>query len=215
MAKSHLRIVSPSAVSGTVDLKPLRPNRIANDKLRGGKFYLTEAEVNRMEKAALKGNRQGFRDRLAIRMGYRHGLRCSEICDLRWTQIDLSAGKIHVTRVKGSASSTHFRSGSEIRDLRRLRREQPEGSQFVFLSERRAPWTTAGFRKMVARVGRAAGIEWPVNVHALRHGTGFKLASEGVDTRAIQDYLGHKSIANSVRYTKLSPERFRAFRWKD
>ena len=63
MAKSHLRIVSPTAVSETVVAEPPpkpRPNRIANDKLRAGKFHLTEAEVNRMEKAALKANRNGF-----------------------------------------------------------------------------------------------------------------------------------------------------------
>jgi len=49
----------------------------------------------------------------------------------------------------------------------------------------------------------------------LRHGTGFKLANDGVDTRAIQDYLGHKSITNTVRYSRLSPERFKSFRWRD
>jgi integrase len=218
MAKSNLRLITPTAVSGTVvsETPPRpRPNRIANDMLRAGRFHLTEDEVNRMEKAALRGNRQGFRDMMAIRLAYRHGLRCAEICDLRWSQCDLAAGKIHIVRVKGSAPSVHFLSGTEIRGLRRLQRGQPAGSQFVLVSERGAPFTTAGFRKMVARLGKAAGIEIPVTVHSLRHGCGFKLASEGVDTRAIQDYLGHKSIANVVRYTRLSPERFRAFRWKD
>ena len=88
-----------------------------------------------------------------IMTAYRHGLRAAELCDLRWDQIDLSAGKIHVRRVKNSAPSTHILDGKEIRALRRLQREQEPGCQFVFTSERGSPFTTAGFRKMLARLG--------------------------------------------------------------
>ena len=94
MAKSGLKLVVPDSESGTVQ----RPNRIANDKLRG-RDYLTEAEISRLEKEALKRNRQGFRDATMIMTAYRHGLRAAELCDLRWDQVDLSAGKIHVRRV--------------------------------------------------------------------------------------------------------------------
>ena len=210
MATSGLKLVVPDSESGTVQ----RPNRIANDKLRG-RDYLTEAEISRLEKEALKRNRQGFRDATMIMTAYRHGLRAAELCDLRWDQIDLSAGKIHVRRVKNSAPSTHILDGKEIRALRRLQREQEPGCQFVFTSERGSPFTTAGFRKMLARLGEITKIGFPIHPHMLRHATGFKLANDGVDTRAIQDYLGHKSIANTVRYSRLSPERFKAFRWKD
>ncbi len=68
---------------------------------------------------------------------------------------------------------------------------------------------------MFARLGVVAGIGFPIHPHMLRHGTGFKLANNGVDTRAIQDYLGNKSITNTVRYSRLSPERSKAFRWRD
>jgi type 1 fimbriae regulatory protein FimB/type 1 fimbriae regulatory protein FimE len=191
-----------------------RPNRIANDKLRG-REHLTEAEVGRLEKVATQGNRHGFRDATMIMMAFRHGLRVTELCDLRWDQVDLGAGKLHVRRVKNSAPSTHVLDGKEIRALRRLQREQPPGNLFVFTTERGAPFTTAGFRKMLARLGVGAKIGFPIHPHMLRHGTGFKLANDGVDTRAIQDYLGHKSIANTVRYSRLSPERFKGFWWKD
>ena len=213
MAKANLKLVVPNSESGTVGkLRP--PNRIANDKLRG-REYLTEAEISRLKKEATKRNRHGFRDATMVMTAYRHGLRSAELCDLRWDQIDLSAGKIHVRRVKNSAPSTHILDGTEIRALRRLKKEQEPGSQFVFTSERGSPFTTAGFRKMLARLGEAAKIGFPIHPHMLRHATGFKLANDGVDTRAIQDYLGHKSIANTVRYSRLSPERFKAFRWKD
>jgi len=52
------------------------------------------------------------------------------------------------------------------------------------------------------------------SLQMLRHACGFKLANQGVDTRALQHYLGHKNIQHTVRYTELSPDRFRDF-WRD
>jgi site-specific recombinase XerD len=87
-------------------------------------------------------------------------------------------------------------------------------SPFVFLSERGAPFSVAGFQKMIARAGEAAGFEFQVHPHMLRHACGFALANAGQDTRALQAYLGHRSIQHTVRYTELSPDRFKRF-WKD
>jgi type 1 fimbriae regulatory protein FimB/type 1 fimbriae regulatory protein FimE len=84
----------------------------------------------------------------------------------------------------------------------------------LFVSERGSPFTTAGYRKMIARLGGAARFSFPVHPHMLRHACGYKLANDGRDTRALQHYLGHKSIQHTVRYTKLSPDRFRDF-WRD
>jgi type 1 fimbriae regulatory protein FimB/type 1 fimbriae regulatory protein FimE len=67
---------------------------------------------------------------------------------------------------------------------------------------------------MVARAGEAARFLFPIHSHMLRHSCGYKLANDGHDTRAIQHYLGHRSIASTVRYTTMSPHRFRGF-WKD
>jgi type 1 fimbriae regulatory protein FimB/type 1 fimbriae regulatory protein FimE len=67
---------------------------------------------------------------------------------------------------------------------------------------------------MIERLGKAAKMPFSVHPHMLRHATGFKLANQGVDTRSLQQYLGHKNIQHTVRYTELSPERFRDF-WKD
>ena len=84
----------------------------------------------------------------------------------------------------------------------------------VFLSERGAPMGLAGFRRMVARLGEAAKIPFQVHPHMLRHGCGYKLANQGVDTRSLQHYLGHKNIQHTVRYSELSPNRFKDF-WRD
>ena len=101
----------------------------------------------------------------------------------------------------------------KLRALRRLQRESPP-SPYVFVSERGTPFSTAGFRKMVARLGVAAGFKFGVHPHMLRHACGYKLANQGVDTRSLQHYLGHKNIQHTVRYTELSPERFKSF-WED
>jgi len=148
-----------------------------------------------------------------ILIAYRHGFRASELCALRWDQVDLAQGLMHVQRLKNGMPSVHPLGGSEIRDLRRLRREQPEG-RYVFLTERAGPMTTAGFRKMLARAGESGSFPFPIHPHMLRHACGYKLANDGQDTRAVQHYLGHKNIQHTVRYTELSSERFKSF-WED
>ena len=125
-------------------------------------------------------------------VAYRHGLRAAELVTLRWDAIDFAHGRLHVRRVKGSAKSVHPLSGRELRALRRLRREQQPPSPFLFTSERGAPFSPAGFRKMIARLGVSAGFGFPVHPHMLRHACGYQLANHGVDTRSLQAYLGHE-----------------------
>src|SRR5215472_12873174 len=97
--------------------------------------------------------------------------------------------------------------------LRRLRREQEPGARFVFVSERGAPLTPNGFFKTLARAAESIGMAG-VHPHLLRHATGFKLFKQGVDTRTLAAYLGHRRIANTARYTKMDARRFDGF-WKD
>ena len=100
-----------------------------------------------------------------------------------------------------------------LRALRRLKREAPK-SPFMFVSERGGPFTTDSFNWVVKRAGQKAGLPFQVHAHMLRHAAGYKLAGDGHDTRSIQDYLGHKNIQDTVRYTELSPTRFKDF-WRD
>jgi type 1 fimbriae regulatory protein FimB/type 1 fimbriae regulatory protein FimE len=148
-----------------------------------------------------------------ILVAYRHGLRVSELVDLRWEQIDLDGGVAHIRRVKKGTPSTHPLTGRELRALRRLKRES-DGSPFVFTSERNAPFSTEGFSRLIQRAGETAGLALKVHPHMLRHGTGYALANRGIDTRAIQSFMGHKNIQHTCRYTALSPTRFRDF-WRD
>src|SRR4029077_7790588 len=122
---------------------------------------------------------------------------------------DLDNGILHVRRVKQGTPATHPLTGRELRALRRLQREVG-GSPFVFVSGRGAPFTTRGFQAMVERAGKSAGFAMKIHPHMLRHACGYKLANDGVDTRTIQGYLGHKSIQPTERYTALSPTRFKS-----
>jgi integrase len=206
LAKSPLRLITPNT-----EIRTVRPTRRPNVDLRT-REYLTEAEVERLLKAT-KGNRWGHRDGSMILVAYRHGLRASELVDLRWDQIDFSIATLHVRRVKQGSPSTHPILGDELRSLRRLQREQEPKSPFVFTSERGSPFTTAGFARMVERAGAEAKLGFKAHPHMLRHACGFALASKGHDTRALQAYLGHKNIQHTVRYTELSPTRFKSF-WR-
>jgi len=206
MAKSRLRLVAPGTVNRTVT-----PKRPPNADLRT-REYLTEAEVERLLRAT-RSNRWGHRDATMILVAYRHGLRASELTDLRWDQVDFRTATLHVRRVKQGSPSTHPIIGDELRMLRRLQREQEPKSPFVFTSERGSPFTTAGFARMVERAGAEARLGFKAHPHMLRHACGFALAAKGHDTRALQAYLGHKNIQHTVRYTELSPTRFKTF-WR-
>ena len=207
MAKAHLKLVTPATVKRTVP-----PRRLPNGKLRT-REHLTEAEVERLMEAA-KHNRYGQRDATMVLVAYRHGLRASELVDLRWEQVDFRTGTLHVRRVKKGTPSTHPIVGDELRALRRLQREQEPKSPFVFTSERGSPFTTAGFARMVERAGSEAKLGFKAHPHMLRHACGYALANKGHDTRALQAYLGHRNIQHTVRYTELSPTRFKNF-WRN
>ncbi len=175
--------------------------------------YLRPDEVEAMIHAARKVGRHGVRDSAIILLMFRHGLRTAELVALKWSQIDLTGGYIEVHRVKQGHDSIHPLRSPELRLLRQIKRSYPE-TQYVFVSERFAPLSTRTIRHIVARAGLLANICEPVHPHQLRHACGYYLASVGHDTRAIQDYLGHKNIHHTVRYTQMSPSRFETF-WTD
>ena len=147
-------------------------------------------------------------------MAYRHGLRASELIALRWDQIDLKAGLLHVARLKHGSPSTHPLRGPELRALRSLEAAaRRRDAVCVYLAPRRPYYAAHGaLRGCGSRQGRRDRI--PVHPHMLRHATGFYLANAGQDTRAIQLYLGHKNIPHTVRYTELAAGRFKDF-WTD
>jgi len=198
---------SPNIENGKVP-----PLRRKNSEIRS-REHLTPDEVEKLIAAAKSVGRHGHRDATLILTAYRHGLRVSELVALRWDMVDLKQGLLHVSRLKNGVTSTHPIRGPELRALRKLQRYYPD-TPYLFVTERKGPLTTSAVRKIIARAGETARIGFPVHPHMLRHSTGYKLANDGHDTRAIQHYLGHKNIQHTVRYTELSAARFKDF-WQD
>ena len=203
MAKPKLRLVTPTTVKRTV--APRRPKNV----LLRTREHLTDGEVGKLI-AAVSDNRHGHRDALMVLLAYRHGLRAAEVVDLRWEQIDFKTASLHVRRVKNGTPSTHPLTGRELRELRRHQRESAK-SPFIFVSERGAPLSAPGFSRMIERAAAVAKLGIKAHAHMLRHACGYKLANDGVDTRSLQAYLGHRNIQNTTRYTALAPDRFKGF----
>ena len=186
----------------TLEKRTIKPSR----RKLPARRHLTEAEVTALMDAA-RGNREGKRDATMILITFRHGLRASELVDLRWDQVDFNQAVLHVRRAKNGTPATHPLTGKELRALRDLKRESQ--SPFIFVSMRDSPFSVSGFRRMVERACQDAGLGIKAHPHMLRHACGYDLANKGTDTRTIQAYLGHKNIQHTVRYTELSATRFK------
>jgi len=175
--------------------------------------YLRPHEVEELMKAARHVGRYRLRDATIILLMFRHGLRSAELVALKWSSVDLKDGYLAIHRVKHGHDSVHPLRSPELRALRQLQLNYSD-TQYVFVSERKAPLSTRSVRQIISRAGQLAGLPFPVHSHQLRHACGYYLAAQGHDTRAIQDYLGHRNIQHTVRYTRLSPDRFENF-WLD
>jgi site-specific recombinase XerD len=171
--------------------------------------YLHPKEIDRLLEAARSFPRYGTRNYALMLTAFRHAFRISEVVDLRVSDVNLDSGRIYCRRLKGSASNTHPMEGDEIRALRKWLKERPKTAlDFVFVSERGSPLTRQSAWRIVAEAGRIAGLELDIHPHMLKHSCGYYLANRGYDTRLIQDYMGHKQIQNTVRYTATNAKRF-------
>lgn len=203
-----VRVVRTTVNQG---FQAMRENTSTNKLPHVERDYLRPEEVNAVISAAAKVGRNGLRDQVLLRLMYRHGLRAGEAKAVRWTDFDLDHGRtFHVRRLKGSADSTHQLDRDELAALRKMR--DASDSPFVFVSERGGPISPDMIARIVARAAEVAGLGFHVHPHMLRHSAGYMLANEGTDTRLIQDFLGHKNIQHTVRYTALSAKRLASVR---
>ena len=172
--------------------------------------HLTPGEVDKLLNAT-KGHRNETRDRCLLLLMFRHGLRVSEACGLRLSQVNTDSRVLHVARLKHGLSTTHPLRGDELRAIKawlaERARMQPETDAF-FISERRSPLSRKTAWVTIRSYGELAGLSLPAYPHMLRHACGFALADQGADTRLIQDYLGHRNIQHTVMYTATNPARF-------
>jgi type 1 fimbriae regulatory protein FimB len=172
--------------------------------------HLTGREVARLIEAA-RGSRNEARDRCLLLLMFRHGLRVSEACRMKLDQVDTESKVLHLARLKGGLSTTHPLREDELRAisawLKERARMKPTGKTF-FVSERRTPLHRSTVNLALRKYSAVASLPLLAHPHMLRHACGFALADQGADTRLIQDYLGHRNIQHTVRYTATNPARF-------
>jgi type 1 fimbriae regulatory protein FimB len=172
--------------------------------------HLTGREVERLVEAT-RGSRNEARDRCLLLLMFRHGLRVSEACQMKLDQVDTESRMLHVARLKGGLSTTQPLRGDELRAisawLKERARLKPAGNAF-FVSEQRKELHRSTVNLALRKLSAAASLPLLAHPHMLRHACGFALADQGADTRLIQDYLGHRNIQHTVRYTASNPARF-------
>ena len=207
-ATANLRLVEdtgPNRVLGRV------PPRKPKNEDRRPREHLTEVEVEALAKAAGTRGRYGHRDRTMVMVCFRHGFRVNELVRLRWDEVNFDEALLTVRRDKKGRNTEHPIPGEELRALRRLQREQRPGSPFVFMTERGGPMTDRAFRLLLSRAGEKTALPFPVHPHMLRHAAGYKLVNDRQPIRAIQQYLGHRRIASTERYTEIDSRQFKGF----
>jgi type 1 fimbriae regulatory protein FimB len=172
--------------------------------------HLTSREVERLIEAA-RGSRNEARDRCLLLLMFRHGLRVSEACGLKLDQVDSESRVLHVARLKRGLSTTQPLRSDELRAigawLKDRARMKPAGKSF-FVSEQRRPLHRSTVNLLLKTYSIAASLPLIAHPHMLRHACGFALADQGADTRLIQDFLGHRNIQHTVKYTATNPARF-------
>jgi type 1 fimbriae regulatory protein FimB len=151
------------------------------------------------------------RDRCLLLLLFRHGLRVSEACGLKLSQVDAVSRVLHVARLKKGLSTTQPLRDDELRAIKAwlaVRAKMKPDTDAFFISERRKALSRKTVWILMRTYGRQAGLSLDAHPHMLRHACGFVLADQGADTRLIQDYLGHRNIQHTVRYTAANPARF-------
>ena len=186
---------------------PKRAKGVAFNLSHRSREHLLEDEIDKLMRAARKIREWGHRNATMILFGFRHGLRVTELIELDWSQVDFQARTLYVNRLKKSAPALHTLERDEIAALRKLGSEHSRGP--IFLSERHHPLSRRAFHQIVVEAGVAAKLPLSVHPHMLRHSCGYALGNRGWDTRMIQDWLGHRQIQHTVKYTAMNPERFR------
>lgn len=173
--------------------------------------FLTQNEIESLLKAANSGV-HAARNYCLTLLCFIHGFRASEICRLQISDIDLRSKCIYIRRLKKGFSTTHPLLNKEIQALKTwldIRKSYPDAdSEWLFLSRKGNPLSRQQFYQIISNAGDNAGLTIEIHPHMLRHSCGFALANMGIDTRLIQDYLGHRNIRHTVWYTASNAGRF-------
>ena len=173
--------------------------------------FLSKNEIDRLLNAAKRG-RNAARNYCLLTMCFIHGLRVSELINLKLSDIDQDGSRIRIFRLKGGFSTVHPLQEEEKASLKEWLKIRSSylgtQSSWLFLSLRGNRLSRQQVYNLMRKLGEQANLPVTVHPHMFRHACGYALAEKGIDTRLIQDYLGHRNIQHTVLYTASNAVRF-------
>jgi type 1 fimbriae regulatory protein FimB len=188
------------------DQKPPAPSPKHRKKQRVVK-YLTSEEVEAFFRVV-----KAPRDVAIFRIAYHRGLRASEIGKIQFTDLRLEAGRIQISRLKGSNSFDYPLTKIELKALRAYVRIRGTRPGPLFLSRNGSGISRCRLHVMMAHYAQLAGLPSDKShMHAWKHSCGTHLAEAGADLLDIKDHLGHKNIQNTLVYVEITSKRREAF----
>ncbi len=176
---------------------------------------LSLPEIERLLTAPDLQTPEGVRDRAMLEIMYGCGLRVSELVSLETRSVDLRArlvrpfGKGKKERLVPLGDGVSETLTAYLNSARPVLLAKKPPSPFLFVTRRGGPMTRNHFLNLVKAYARDAGIARVISPHALRHSFATHLLSGGADLRAIQEMLGHVSVATTQRYTQVDITRLR------
>lgn len=159
-------------------------------------IILSKEEINRMINST-----KNLNHRLIIQIGYSAGLRCSEIINLKWQDIDFDRNIIHIKKAKGKKDRIVMLSQKVKEGLQAL---DVEKDGYVFVTNRNGKYTPRTIQKIIENTTKNSGITKKTTPHTLRHSFATHLLENGTDIRYIKELLGHANISTTLIYTKVS-----------
>ena len=165
--------------------------------------FLESIELLALLKAAKARSK---RDWAMLLLAYRHGMKASEVCGLKLSDVDLKCNTVTFQRAKGSMRSTQPMerlAGQPLLDERAALRlwlaERRDDSQFLFTSQKGGALTANGFWRLFKAVAADAGIE-SRSCHALKHTRASLMIEGGANLADVRQQLGHVSLSSTLRY---------------
>jgi integrase len=194
----------------TANLIQLSDRRVRPKKARARAVFLSPEETLAVLGAAKE---RSARDWAMVLLAYRHGLRASEVCDLKVADADLKAGSLNVRRLKGSLSQVqplYQHRGQplldEMKAVREWRRERKaDGSDYLFTSQKGGRLDRTQFFRIFRACAEAVGLpQEKRHPHVLKHSLASHLVAGNVNLALVKQALGHRSINSTMQYVGTS-----------